>query len=162
MKIRGRLEGADQIIARLGNVSRAVKNKLLRKSVNAATMAPYKASRANAKNVVSQVAAGDELGQAMKSTGTLAKSIGRKVKIYRESGVAVGIVGPRQGFRRTVTLKSGRQLVMDPVKYSHLVELGTRRSRAKPFLRTAWESTKGEAENALVSTMRDGIAEAAK
>lgn len=162
MKIKTQIQGVEQVVARLGNVSKAVRNKILRKAINAATGPVYKAARANAKNVVNQAASNDAVGQVMKSTGTLAKSIGRKVKIYRQSGVAVGIVGPRTGFKRTVTLKSGRELVVDPIKYSHLVEYGTRRSRAKPFLRPAWDQNKNAAADALSSVVRDGIQEAAK
>lgn len=162
MKIAVKVEGQEAILKRLENVQSAVRNKLLRRAVNAATLAPYKAAKANAKTVSNQAAANDLVAQANKSTGTLAKSMGRKVKIYRQSGAAVGIVGPRKGFARTVRLKTGREVYMDPVKYAHLVEFGTRRSRAKPVMRPAWDSTKVESGQAMTAILKDGIEEAAK
>ena len=154
------VEGGNEIAGVLSNVSKQLRNSILRRAINAAVLPCLRGARSNAKSVVNQAAPGDQMAQLMKSTGTLARSMGRKVKIY-PSGIAVGIVGPRNGMGRAVTLKSGRQLYMDPVHYSHLVEFGTHRSRAKPFLRPAWESSKGQARLALESTIRDGIDKAA-
>lgn len=59
---------------------------------------------------------------AMKSsvpveTGLLKKSLGLRVKTYRNSKVTVAAIGPRHGH------KSGGR---NPVKYAHLVEGGTK------------------------------------
>ena len=116
--------------------------------------------------MVNQVAANDEVGQAMKSSGLMAKSIGSKVKTY-PSGVVVGLVGPRSGFNRQVGVrkhraKIGQPINVDPIFYRHLVEYGTPRSRAKPFMRPAWDQTKDQAQAAIVSVLTDGIAAAVK
>lgn len=88
-------------------------------------------------------------------TGTLKKSIGLKVKVYKQSGVAAFVVGPRSGFATT----DGKRK-LDPRYYAHLVERGhvirppaTFKSRfgtlkaavtgqvaARPFLKPAIES----------------------
>lgn len=52
--------------------------------------------------------------------GLLKKSIGSKVKTYRNTGVTVGIIGPRKGFLHV--LKGGERV--DPVKYAHVEESG--------------------------------------
>jgi HK97 gp10 family phage protein len=80
---------------------------------------------------------------APRDSGLLKESIGSKSKTY-DSGVTVGIVGPRRGFRRTVdrrawqsgerALASGKRQVVyktlkriaDPANYAHLVEYGTK------------------------------------
>lgn len=93
---------------------------------------------------------------APRDSGLLKESIGSKSKTY-ESGVTVGIVGPRRGFRRVVdrkawqsgerALASGKRQVVyktlkriaDPVKYAHLVEHGT-----KPHTLGGGSSTKAK------------------
>jgi HK97 gp10 family phage protein len=52
------------------------------------------------------------------------KSIGRKIKTYRNSGTTVAIVGPRKGFKAEVTDKKGRKVLRNPTRYAHLVEGG--------------------------------------
>jgi HK97 gp10 family phage protein len=52
-------------------------------------------------------------------TGQLRKSLGRKVKTYRESKIVVGIVGPRKGFRVIIN-----GAAVNPSNYAHLVEFG--------------------------------------
>lgn len=77
-------------------------------------------------------------------TGQLKKSLGVKVKRYKD-GVWAG-VGPRSGFK---IMHDGKP--RNPTQYAHLVELGTVRSAAKPFLRPAHESTKGQQFSEFVS-----------
>lgn len=78
------------------------------------------------------------------SGGQLKNSIGWKVNFYRKSKVAVAIVGPRDGFREQIGVvtrgkNKGKPVFVNPSKYAHLVELGTRGSKAKPFLQPAAE-----------------------
>lgn len=74
---------------------------------------------------------------APRDSGLLRKSIGSKSKTY-PSGVTVGVVGPRHGFRQTVPrsmwpvegnasrlVRKVRMVMADPVKYVHLVEFDT-------------------------------------
>lgn len=62
---------------------------------------------------------------APKRSGLLRKSLGIQVKAYANALWAA--VGVRHGFRAVITdPKTGGQILADPVKYAHLVELGTR------------------------------------
>lgn len=93
--------------------------------------------------------------EARVESGLLRKSLGVKVKSY-SNGSVIAVIGPRKGFRQEVGIVGGRAvrgkramnkarrtLVRNPVKYAHLVELGTKRSRKFPFLRPAWTNAKG-------------------
>lgn len=102
----------------------------------------------------------------------LRRSLGRRVRIYRQSKVIVGIIGPRRGFR--VQLANGRWV--NPAKYAHLVEYGrgvakkwkkkvqsdldiiygtpqhpARAAPPKPFMRPAWENNKGRIKDILMN-----------
>ena len=156
------------VTIKLSELAKAVAKKILRRAMLAGTKAPYKQMKANAKSVA--------------DTGLLAKSIGRKVKVYRGSGVVVGVIGPQAGFRRiverpkkgsrrakfikeTLGIKYGKgtgRIIMDPNNYAHLVELGSRRSRAHPFMRPAWDTAKAESEAAIAATLKEGIEEAVR
>lgn len=97
--------------------------------------------RAGAKPLVKAARA-----RAPIATGLLKKSIGFRVKKVR--GIISARVGPRTGYAKEVTRmgRDGRprQVFSDPNKYSHLVELGTSRTAAKPFIRPAMESVQTE------------------
>lgn len=70
-------------------------------------------------------------------TGQLAKSLGVKTA---KDGLSVA-VGARGGF--AIPAPPGRSTktgMIDPVKYAHLVELGTSKSRAKPYLRPGMDN----------------------
>lgn len=80
----------------------------------------------------------------------LKKSIGIKYLPATTRSQALGIIGPRRGFKgapKVVTdRKTGQKKTVtpDPVRYAHLVEKGTRHSAAKPFLRPAMIETQSE------------------
>jgi HK97 gp10 family phage protein len=80
-------------------------------------------------------------------TGLLKKSIGYTVR--KGQGVVSARIGPRNGFARSTTDESGKVTKVNPTNYSHLVELGTSRAPAKPFIRPAVDSAKGEAFDAM-------------
>ena len=79
-------------------------------------------------------------------TGLLRESIHSMTKT--KSGVIYGVVGARSGLSMTVTRTrddgTTYEIKSDPSKYSHLVELGTAHSQAKPFLRPAFDSVDSE------------------
>ena len=66
-----------------------------------------------------------------KRSGRLKKSIGVKVGKSKEGGVSAKLY-IRPGFEGT---ENGKEV--DPQKYAHLVEFGTRHSKANPFMRSA-------------------------
>lgn len=90
-------------------------------------------------------------------TGLLKKSIGMRVK--KTKGIYTARVGPRKGFKgKPLGKKKNKagietERFADPNKYSHLVEFGTSHSPAKPFIRPAIESAKGE----VVAAMAAGL-----
>lgn len=128
--------------------------------------------RAGGKPIVKAAKSRAPVGKGQ-HRGLLKKSIGMNVKKIGSSITAR--VGPRTGFRVKVGTKKLRKDSMakmrdgtrilaaaagsevpvykDPNKYSHLVELGTSRSPANPFIRPAIDSASGE----VLTAMSDGL-----
>lgn len=100
-----------------------------------------------------------------KDTGLLMRSIGLNVKTVQ--GFTSVRIGPRKGFRQAVERTdkvTGKKRVemADPSNYSHLVEYGTSHSAAKPFIRPAVDSAKGEVLSAMATGLSKHLARAAK
>ena len=114
MQIQGKIEGIEQLVRNLNSLGSTKARAVSRRALTSASSEPLKVAKKNAP----------------KQTGLLKKSLGKKVKTYRGTGTTYVAIGPRQGFKDPAT---GR----DPVKYAHLVELGTVRAQAKPYLRPA-------------------------
>lgn len=103
--------------------------------------------------------------QKSKDTGLLMRSIGLNVKTVK--GFTSVRVGPRKGFRQAVERtdpRTGKKRIemADPSNYSHLVEYGTSHSVAKPFIRPAADSAKGEVLAAMATGLSKHLARAAK
>jgi HK97 gp10 family phage protein len=84
---------------------------------------------------------------AVKRFGYLSKSIRIRLKGY-PADKWVSVIGPGTKFvkvkgryKRGAT--PGAAKFFKPAKYAHLVERGTKRSKPKPWLRPAFDSTKG-------------------
>jgi HK97 gp10 family phage protein len=131
------IEGVTQTLNAFALLGNRIRKKGVRRAVTKTSRSISKIAKSNAP----------------RETGLLKKSIGQKVKTY-PSGNVVGIIGPRYGFRRAVKVKISKRgkrslrlgkkgeegkRYRNPVNYAHLVELGTKRSRAKPFLKPARE-----------------------
>jgi HK97 gp10 family phage protein len=82
--------------------------------------------------------------QRIALTGATAKSARIKVKVYRQF-TFVTLVGPARGFtmkgakitrgrKAKVPFRRGLRKEIRPGRYAHLVEFGTKRSKAKPFI----------------------------
>lgn len=100
--------------------------------------------------------------KAPQDTGTLALSIGNKVKSYNKSKVTVGIVGPKTGFSSE---SEGERKV--PAWYAHLVEKGHiapdgTRVPPQPFLGPAAEEQEGAAVDAMAGKLAEGVVREAK
>lgn len=76
--------------------------------------------------------------QKIKLTGHTAKSIRIKVKVYANSRY-VSIIGPSRKFSRSKGRGTGKRHV--PARYALLIEKGTERIKAKPFIKPALEAT---------------------
>lgn len=157
-RVQGVVDGLPQLLASLDGLATAVRNRILRAAVMAA-----------GKVVLSRAKA-----DAPRESGLLRKSMARKVKVYRNSGVAVAIVGPRKGYKQQVTRKRGKwrasTVWADPVRYAHLVELGTRPHRQRggqhpgsmprPFLTPAATQQATAIRAAMASAINEGLAKA--
>jgi HK97 gp10 family phage protein len=98
-------------------------------------------------------------------TGMLRQSLASRVLGFPGSGRVAAVIGPRPGFVLSVgTYKRGRKKgqakFRDPAKYAHLVELGTRRTRAYHMLRDALAEQKGTFRAAVLAAWRAAIREA--
>jgi HK97 gp10 family phage protein len=149
--IKAQIDGVKDMLAALDGLKKAVRNRILKRAVNKGIKIILKAAK----------------GRAPRESGLLKKSLGSKVKVYRSSGVVVGIVGPRKGFKGEVVRKKGRwfpvSVYSDPVRYAHLVELGTSHAPAKPFLGPAVTGSRAAIRNAMAEEIRKGLeAQAAK
>jgi HK97 gp10 family phage protein len=111
-KIKMRIES--KAIAALAGRLAEIDRKIARKALKAGINEVSKAVLWDAKSLVP------------KRTGLLRKSLGRKIKSYRNGAVIVGIIGPRKGFRLVIN-----GVPVNPVKYAHLVEFGRREVRPK-------------------------------
>jgi HK97 gp10 family phage protein len=91
--------------------------------------------------------------KAPRESGLLKKSLGKKIKTYAARNRVVGIAGPR---KETVGEYKGK--LRRPVRYAHLVEM-----RHQPFMRPAFDQTKGEMITIMKSELAEGVVrEAAK
>jgi hypothetical protein len=84
---------------------------------------------------------------AVKKYGFLAKSIRIRVRTYAADRWA-SVIGPSTRYARkkgkfTRGKKKGQPRLFKPSKYAHLVEDGTKRSKAKPWLRPAFNESAG-------------------
>jgi len=89
----------------------------------------------------------------------------RKGKSGSTRGIYTARIGARGGFGRVVgTRKSGKKagkpIMKDPRHYAHLVELGTSHSEAKPFIRPAIDSAKGQIVPAMAKGYERGLSRA--
>ena len=91
--------------------------------------------------------------RAPKDSGLLKKSIGLRVATVK--GETSARVGPRTGMKQQVTRKrpNGKTYTetADPNKYSHLVELGSSRAPAKPFIRPAVDAAASDTLAAMAT-----------
>ena len=126
----------------LEGLKKSLINKILRKAVSEASKNVKLAVKANAGN------------------GNMGKSIGIKVKTYKSSVVAV--VGPRTKYQKANGVfkkgkKKGEPKIIRPSKIAHLVEKGTKRSKARPFLKPAYDSTHQDYLTNLAQAIERGI-----
>lgn len=137
-------------------------DKYRRAGEKSALTAGAKPIRAAARSKAPVRSNSGESGENWKP-GLLKKSIGSKVKKVR--GRYNARVGPRTGFRiRVGTVQSGpnagKPIYQDPQRYSHLVEYGTAKTPAQPFIRPAVESTKGQVVDAMAEGLEKSLTRA--
>lgn len=93
--------------------------------------------------------------------GILQKSIRIKVKQYRAGNVWVAVVGARSEKKRKGKYKrgpkKGQPKIHNPARYGHLVERGTKRSKARPFLKPALKQTAKAYIDTLTQSIREQV-----
>lgn len=142
MSVRVRLEGMQTLLKNLEQFPRTIQRRIIRKAVSAGSTPVLQAIKANTP----------------RDSGQLKRSIGRKIKTYRNSGIVIAILGPRSGFR---TVIDGRP--RNPLRYAALVEYGTSKTPANAFMRRAYATTKQTAQETIRQKLTEEIAkEAAK
>lgn len=143
------LEGHREIMRKLARLSSVTQRKIVRPAVSVA-LTPIKKAATRKCPVYVQIP-----GQKFLIPGLLKKATakGKKVKTYRRSGTVWGAVGTAKGFKRM--LPDGT--FQNPSNYDHLVELGTRRSAAKPYLYPALRHEKPKALAILGKKIHMGI-----
>lgn len=122
-----RMQGADRVIERLKGLSRAVRGKAARRALGKSAALIRKKARENARRVDDP-----ETGR------TIARNIGQRVRSRhaRRTGdqmVSVGVLTKRGPIPRG----NPDEGAGGNTPHWHLVELGTERAKAQPYLRPA-------------------------
>lgn len=115
--------------------------------------------------------AAQNYARGIRDTGQLYKSIGLTVRRVRRKLQYVNRytarVGPRGGFRITTGTytrgkNKGKPIYRDPRYYAHLIEYGTSRQPARPFIRPAIEASEGAIIDGLAMGYEKGMAKIIK
>lgn len=158
MTMRATVEGIPDLSRKLDSLGTKIRRKVLRTTCQKAGTAMVKEAKARVPKRLK--------GFHDYAGGQLKKSLGQKVKSY--SGAAVTIAGPRDGFRiqvgtRTKGKRKGEPIYVDPRKYAHLVNNGTRHSAPIPFVGQATLNVGGkQAAATLASEVEKAIAETSR
>lgn len=154
-KVSQSITGVEGVRAALLSLPKKIGRKLERKGVN------------NASKLLLRAVKGQVPRRAYISSnltyegGLMKKSLGRKVWVAKKSGVIVGMVGARVGYKQQIGVrvrgkKKGQPIYADPTKYLHLVNLGTVRSKRDDFL----DRSLRECLPQCLTLIRDSVAEA--
>lgn len=98
--------------------------------------------------------------QSIAKTGFMAKSISYKTKTYNNNVTL--IIGPRTQYRVTLGTitrgpHKGSSKIYAPSKIAGLVEKGTRRSKAQPFIGPAYDSQRQSFADQVSDLIKQGI-----
>ena len=118
-----------------------VQRKVTRQAVNAAATPGVKAAKAKVPS----------------ESGTLKKSLGKKVKTYKNTGTVAAIIGPRTDVEGEFNGE-----VRKPKFYAHLVENGHvdengNHVPAQSFLRPAMDETQDQALDVMKDKLAAGV-----
>ena len=135
------LQGAKELDRKLRKLGDKVHRRVSRQAVNAAATPVVRAARSKAPS----------------ESGTLRKSLGKKVATFKKTATVAAIVGARKSVTGTHKGKSRK-----PSRYAHLVEKGHIDEQgnhvgAKPFLRPALDDTQGQAMDAMAKKLAEGV-----
>lgn len=140
-----KMDGVKEFGERLDALEKKIRRKLTKKAVTAGTRVFMRAAKT----------------KAPKRSGLLKKSVGSRVQVYRNSGVVVGIAGPRTGFGKEVEIKiknaKGTRVVRRVKRYQDPVRYGPITESRNPWMLPAFVSSKDEAQGKAVDVLREGI-----
>ncbi len=101
-----------------------------------------------------------------RETGQLRQALRTKVAVYPNTPAAVAVIGPQYGYKKVVIRKRGKwsqaRAESNPIRYAHLVELGTVRTAAYPYLRPALEAGAAFGVKAMADVLKDAVRGAGK
>jgi len=145
------IHGFEDFKRQLAELPGRVGRNVLRGAVNAGASVIRKEAVLRAPQYTGSVQAGHP------PSGTLKKSIYQKQIAELSSAVQqTFFVGWRQG-REVQAVKRGTKIVNLDAYYGHMVEFGTVKMPAKPFLRPAFEAKKDAAIEAMRAYMAERI-----
>ena len=151
------VKGVSESLAAFSYLKNGVKNRVVRKAVTAASLPHLQYAR--------------KASEYHDRTKLLRRSMGRRIKTYRESGTTIAVTGARSGFSRFTfklgewnpatgirgivhKMRAGKYAKVDPRKYSHLVERGHGGPHPAPpknFLRHAFQASRAQCESKFAS-----------
>lgn len=148
MRLSIKLTGLNASLASLELVSVKLRKKILRRAFTKAARIVAKRAKSKLPSKSTRTYTVNRTQRTYQRYGLLKKSIGSKVRTNRKTGDVYVVIGPRRGFK-----EQGR----NPEKYAHLVEYGTRHSKAHPFLRPALIETKQQIIELIKNEILSGI-----
>ena len=127
-------------------LTKGLKNKVLRIAMNKASATVKAAVVSNAPS----------------RFGYLKKSIRIKVKNYKGGSVWIAVVGPKSDFKKNkgkykTGEKKGTPIVHRPSNYARLLEKGTSKMKARPFLKPALQATQSTYMKVLQASIKQQV-----
>lgn len=157
--IKAEVTGLRELTAKLQKIGKGA-TKVARKMATKGSQILAKEIKRRAP--IGQSLIGNKKGKLV-AAKLLKKSIGSKVKVYR--GIAVGIIGPRKGFRTQIGVRirgknKGQPYYQDPAKIAHLVESGhggPHAAPAHPFQGPSFKVVESSIRSAMLDAGQKGI-----
>ncbi len=173
---KGTLVGDKELTSALNWLGKKTEKKFIKRAVGAAGKVVSTSAKSNVRNLVGPG-----------SAGMLEKSIGTKNILYKNSGSAVSVIGPRTNTSGKKRKVQGWAKKFDPNRkpsnYGHLVEFGTKPhwipcknvngviiwkawlhpgTPARPFMRKAYDNNKGRSLDTMKESLHKDISAEAK
>lgn len=162
-RIKAEIKGLAPLVSQLAGVRKGLRTKTLRSAMRKSVSVVNKTGKVNLA------------GQGVGQTGQTKRSLGVAVKVY-PSGIVIGVVEPRKGFRVPVPSRKGGLVAVryhDPRKVAHLIERGTKlrtnkrganrgMMRARPFLGPALAMSEGRIEAIFSEEIDKALAQAVR
>lgn len=157
-----KIEGIADLVKRINALEGSVRKKANREAMRGAGAEVRKDMRARVPRRVKY--------GGVNVSGTMRRSVKSRVKSYRRSGVVVCMVGVARKQKRQIGVrvrdgaksKKGDPIFMVPSKIYHLVEFGTKRSRARSFVRRAEFAARAAVQRRVEEVYRKYVAQAGR